>query len=199
MALAEIIDRILADADAEAARLLAAAAAEARAIEEQGLREAERRLAEIVGGAERELRAEKGSRLAVARLGRRREVLALKHDLLDEVFSEAAALVARSPAGEYAAFLSRLVPAGIVTAPARIAVGGADLERHGPGFAGLVREALSRRHPGWSFEMEPGPAPFGSGITVTGPESVSNLVLDTLFAARRERWDLEVAGVLFAP
>ena len=198
MALDEIVDRILADAHAQAESVLAEASRQAGEILAAAKAEAGARAEAALAQAATELEAEKNNRLAGVRLAARTSVLALRRQLVDDIFAQVEQELTRRSPEDYAAFLAALVPGEAAQDSATVVLGSGDLARVGPGFPGLVAAALSRRHPGWVPTVSPDPGDFTAGLHVSADRSVYNLSLETLFAERRERWEVAVAGVLFA-
>jgi V/A-type H+-transporting ATPase subunit E len=198
VALDDIVDRILADARAQAELVLADAARQAGEILAAGKAEAGARTEAALAQAAGELEAEKNNRLAGVRLAARASVLALRRQLVDEVFSQVEQDLTRRPPEEYAAFLAALVPAEAARDAAAVVLGRDDLARLGPGFPGLVASALSRRHPAWGTVISRDPGDFAAGLHVSTPRSVHDLSLETLLAERREQWEIAVARILFA-
>jgi vacuolar-type H+-ATPase subunit E/Vma4 len=199
MALDDIVDRILADARVQAEAVLAAAARRVDEILSAARAEAGARTEAALARMARELEAEKNNRLAGVRLAARASVLALRRQLVDEIFTRVAEELTRQPSEKYADFLAGLVPVPATREVATLVLGSDDLARSGPGFPGLVAAALCRRHPNWGVTVSGEPGGFGSGLHVRTTESVYNLSLEALFDERRQHWEVAVAGTLFAP
>jgi vacuolar-type H+-ATPase subunit E/Vma4 len=199
VALDDIVARILADARAQAVQMLSDAARQGAetiaAAESEARARTELELARAAG----ELEAEKNSRLAGVRLAKRAEALALRRELVDAIFAQAEQWLTRRSPEEYAAFLAALPPPETARDPATVVLGRDDLRRMGPGFPALVQEALRRRHPRWDATVSGEPGDFTAGLRAHTGRSVHNLSLEALLEERRERWELAVAGVLFAP
>lgn len=198
MALDDIIDRILADARAQAAELRDEAARRAAALVAAGQDKARVRTEEALARAAAALTAERNSRLAEARLAARAETLALKRELVADVFTRVEQGLRRGEPGEYIEFLAALVTPAIAREPAAVVLGFEDLERIGPTFSVQVGAALSRRHPAWVFTISGEPGDFAAGLHVRAPGCVHNLSLAALVAERREAWELVVSKALFA-
>jgi vacuolar-type H+-ATPase subunit E/Vma4 len=199
MALDDIVDRILADAHAEAELMLAEAGRQAGEILSAAKAEASARTEAALAKAAGELEAEKNNRLAGVRLTARASVLALRRQLVDEIFTRVEEDLTRRPPEEYAAFLAALVPAEAARDAATVVLGREDLARIGPGFPDLVAAAFCRRHPKWEATVNSAPGDFTAGLHVRTPRSVYNLSLKTLLAERREHWEVAVVAALFAP
>jgi vacuolar-type H+-ATPase subunit E/Vma4 len=198
VALDDIVDRVLADARAQAEQVLADAARQAGEILSAAESEARARTEAALARAAGELETEKNNRLAGVRLAARASVLATRRRLVDEIFTQVEQDLTRLPPEEYAAFLAALVPAEAARDSATVVLGRGDLARIGPGFPGLVAAALCRRRPEWGATVSRDPGEFLSGLHVHTARSVYNLALETLLAERREQWEVAVAGALFA-
>ncbi len=199
MALADIVDRILADAGVQADRIRADAAGQAEAIVTAGRLEAAARTEAALAQSAERLEVERNIRLSGVRREARTAVLALKRDLVNDIFVQVEKdLVRRSPE-EYAMFLATLVPAEVAKVQSAVEFGRGDLARIGTGWHGLVGAALARRHPDWRFTLSEESGDFDSGLRVRDAHSVHDLSLEMLFEERRTRWEVVVAKVLFAP
>lgn len=199
MALTDIVDRILADARDQAGRVRANATEQAEALLAAGRIEAAARAEAALAQALGRLERERNNRLAGVRLKARTSVLALKRELVAEIFTGVAEGLARRAPEEHAAFLAALVPAEAAKETAVVNLGRGDLERLGAGFPGLVGAALARRHPHWGFTVSAEPGGFDAGLQVRDARSIHDFSLETLIAERRTPWELVVARILFAP
>jgi vacuolar-type H+-ATPase subunit E/Vma4 len=199
VALEDIVARILADARFHAEEVLSDAARQAAEIIAAAKSEARARTEADLAQAAGELEAEKNSRLAGVRLAKRAEALALRRELVDGIFAQAERQLTRRSPEEYGVFLIALIPPETARDPATVVLGHDDLRRMGPGFPALVQEALRRQHPRWDATVSREPGDFTAGLSVHTGRSVHNLSLEALLEERRERWELAIAGVLFAP
>lgn len=109
MAIADIIERIEGDAQAEAEAILSAARARAEAIEAQARAEAEREAARIRARGFERARIQAEMLVANARLAARDALLAAKREMAERVLDEARRHLEDLPADEYAAFIARQV------------------------------------------------------------------------------------------
>ena len=197
MALADILDRILGEARDEAGRIDARAEEEAAGILEEGRRKAEALRAKLVAEGRTLLRREEEKALARKRLEGKKAVLALKKELLDELFrSLPSGFRDRSPE-EYAELLSRLPGDDLGGLPATVQVGRGDRESFGDGFTALVCAHLRKRFPRWELQADGDAGDFDGGVLIRTEKIVFNLSLERLLEGLRETAEMKVAATLF--
>ena len=109
MALSDILVRILEEAGEQASEIRARGEGEAKKILAEARREADALRKKLILKGEEALRRELGNDISAARLRARKEVLALKRNLLAEVLERVPAFLHEMPAGEYARLLADLV------------------------------------------------------------------------------------------
>lgn len=128
MALADILQRIEAEAQAEADAILARAEEAAEGVRAEAQERGAERTRQIVEHTRHEAEAAARTRLATARLAARDNALAAKRHLVERVLAEVVVQLESMPPDEYAAFIAREV--------ARVARGGEALsighDDHGP-------------------------------------------------------------------
>lgn len=191
MALADIISRIAADAEAEAARITEAAEARAAAIREQADRSAEEHLASTVSAAERDA-AREASRIVVnSRLGTRDETLVARHELVDEALREMERKLAEMPDDAYADFVAQRI-AALAQGGEALQLGTADLARKD-----AIVSAIRRIRPELSFTTSTDAAPFERGARLFGDRVRADLSLRALIEERRDDLESVLVDVLF--
>jgi vacuolar-type H+-ATPase subunit E/Vma4 len=199
MALSDILVRILEEAGEQASEIRARGEGEAKKILAEARREADALRKKLILKGEEALRRELGNDISAARLRARKEVLALKRNLLAEVLERVPAFLHEMPAGEYARLLADLVDEEAAALPGILESGSGDIARFGEEFPSLVGEILARKHPGCRVAPSPLPGSFEQGIVIRTERVVHNLSLHVLLHDARGRLEAEVAQVLFAP
>lgn len=192
MALADIINKIEADGQSEADRVLAAAS---------------ERAAEIVAAAESAARANdesatvatqvetarEVSRIVVsAKLAARDGALARRHELVDEVLAATGDALAALSDADYATFLARRI-IDVAHGGETILVGSDDSQR-----VDAIVEALRMLAPGLTVAFSEAPAGFDRGVLIEGDRVRADLSLTTLVQERRDDLELTIASVLFS-
>lgn len=199
MALSDILARIREEAGEQAREIRARGEGEAEKVLAEARREADALRKKLILKGEEVLKRELENEISSARLRARKEVLALKRDLLAEVLERVPALLHEMPAGDYALLLADLVDEDAAALPGILEVGSGDVARFGEEFPSLVGEIIARKHPGCRLAPSPLPGPFRQGIVIRAERVVHNLSLHVLLHDSRGRLEAEVAQALFAP
>ncbi len=189
MAITDIIERIEADAAAEAGAIVEAAEAEAARL----LAEAEAMLAaereEALARVGREAAEEAGTLLANARLAARDELLVEKRALVERVLERARESLETLPDAQYLEFIA----AGVREASAggeALAVAPADSRRLG-GLAARLTEL------GVRVTLASEPAPLEHGVLLVGDRVRVEVSPAAIIASRRDELLQTVARELF--
>jgi len=191
VALADIINKIETDAEAESQRILAAAEERAETIKREATQVADGYRATFVENAEAEARREADRIVVSARLAARDEALAKRRLLVDEVLADVARSMASSSDSEYASFLASRV-AAVARGGETLHLGTEDVAR-----ADAVVEALRLLAPGLSLAVSKTPAPFARGVLLQGDRVRVDLSLGAIVEERRDELELSVASKLF--
>lgn len=189
MALADILERIGAEAAAEAAAIRAEATAEAERIAAETMATLARESAELLEAAERDGAAEAATLLANARLEVRDALLAAKRALAEEALERAREALEALPAEEYTDLIARAVAADAAGATT-LAIAAADAER----LAGLPARL---RELGFPLALAEEAAPLERGVLVTGDRMRVEVSVASLIGDRRERLLIVAADALF--
>lgn len=190
MALADILERIEAEASAEARAILEAAEAEAAELVASAQAAAAHEREATLAEAERAAREQAATVVANARLAARDALLARKRALAEEALRAAEAVVEELPDAEYRDLIARGVAA--VARPGEVVhVARADAHRL-TGIGALLKGL------GVEVEISPEPADLPHGVLVTGDRVAAEVSPRTLLADRREHLLLAAARTLFA-
>lgn len=199
MALSDILGRILEEAREEAGKIRDRGEEEVEKVRAEARGEADTLLGDLVRQGEEDLRRQRENELSAARLQGRKEVLALKKALLDELFREVPPLLRRGPASDYARVLCEFIDERAAALPGKLEAGSEDVEQYGEGFASLVVEALTVKYPGCRLTPSERPGSFKWGIVIRTGEVVHNFSLESLLSEVRGRLEGAAAQALFAP
>ena len=192
MALADIINKIEADACAEADRILAVADARAAEIDADAEARAQAHDEATMAVAQADASREVSRIVVTAKLSARDSALARRHELVDEVLSATADSVAALSDADYATFLARRV-IEVARGGETLCMGAMDAGR-----ADAVIEALRMLAPGLNVTLSAEPADFDRGVLVQGDRIRADLSIVTLVRERRDELELAIAAVLFA-
>ena len=191
----QVIDKILSDAKAEAARILQ----QARQKEADEQASLDRELGEYTNAtqqlAEKAAEEEKAHLLAAARMEIAKLHLAEKRKILDEVFDQARSRIQNMPDGDYRSLMKKLMLEAVETGDEQVVVGRnenridmdfiKDVNRElGPGFKGNLSLVQDERDTGGGFILRRG-------------KIKTNVSIDVLLDQARKSLEIELARDLF--
>lgn len=195
MALADVLDRILADAQSEAQAVTDEATAQAAGLMDAARERAEKRSARTLADAERDARRQAQTIAAGARLEARDAALAAKGALIERALAGVREHLAALPPGEYAAFLAREIVAA-ARGDERVLVAPDDRERLAGLAAAVKAEAASAgRQISLTFSDEP--APVAHGVVLRGERDSVDLSVAGIVEARKDALSMRLASALF--
>lgn len=189
MAITDLIERIEGDAASEAAAIVDAAKAEAKAITERAEATAAAERATTLAEAERAVSDERETLLANARLTARDQLLARKRALAETVLERARVSLESMPAAEYLELIASAVAKNAASGDT-LAIAPADAER----LKGLG-PALERR--GVRVLVTGDPAPLDRGVLLTGDRVRLEISPASLVADSRDQLLLAASRALF--
>lgn len=192
MALADIIERIEADATTEASAIEAVAAERAEAALTAARAKAQAESARVIAAAEHDSARDAETIVVNARLRGRDAFVAAQRALIDEVLVAAAQHIADMPEDEYARFLARRI-AGVARGGETLSLGALDAPR-----APAVTAALSELAPELELVASVSPAPFERGVLLAGERVRVDLSLPTIISDRADDLESVAAAVLFS-
>lgn len=138
-----VAQRILDEANAEAAKVAQAAAEEARSIEEQARAQAQADAKAILEGAEEDARRHAEGIVADARLAVRMAELTARRELMDQAIASALARMAEAPADEFRQVALRLVQEDHFEDGQELVTSPGDKDVWDPSFVATLNQALA--------------------------------------------------------
>ena len=191
----QVIEKILSDAKAEAAKI-GQEARDKQAGEQAGL---EQQLgdyrAQTKALAEKAGRDEKLHILAAARMQIAKEYLAEKRKILDEVFEQARRRVQSLPDGEYRGLMAHLMLAAVETGEQEVVIGNKE---------GRIDDSLLREVNGklaacgkGNLRLSQQRRNFAGGFILKRGKIKTNVSIDVLLDRARKELEIELAGQLF--
>jgi V/A-type H+-transporting ATPase subunit E len=192
-----VIEKILADAKAEAEKI-AKEAGDKESAEQAGLAGQLQEYKKQTGIlADRAAKDEKSHILAAARMEIAKEFLAEKRKILDEVFGGARQRLQTLPDEEYRGFMGRLLLEAVETGDEEVIVG-KDENRIDQQLVNQINQQLSSAGKGnLKLSGERQSAPGGSGFILRRGKIKTNVSFDVLFARVRRELEIELAKELF--
>lgn len=191
MALADIIQRIDTDANAEAAGVVAVAEERAQATLETARATADAATAQTLAAAEHAAKRDADTIVVNARLQARDALVAAKRDLIENALAKGAEAAAALDDDAYAQFLARHI-ARAAQGGETVLFGSEDMAR---GVS--IMEHVKTLAPELKLVVAEDAAPFGRGALLKGARMRVDLSLPAIVEDRRDELELVVAAVLF--
>lgn len=194
----KITDRIAADTDAEADRILQQAKAEAAEItasfEAEASEAAEKILAAgKVAAAEQAARIQSGATLRA-----KQEQLAVKQEVLQQAFSQALDRLCSLPEEEYVSLLAKLAVEASVTGEESLIFSPTDRSRYGKKVVMQANELLAAAGKPANLTLDEESRPMRGGICIRAGKIEDNCSLETIVHLMQESVAGEMAEILFA-
>ncbi|MHB1342376.1 MAG: V-type ATP synthase subunit E [Coriobacteriia bacterium] len=197
MALSDILERIAADATAEAGEVRAAAEAEAERILARAQERAAESSSRLLHDAHREAERDAETVAAAARLSARDEALAAKGEIIARALDKLELAVVALPAGEYTAFLARAIVES-ARGDERVLIAKADSAKL-TGLERAITALASERGRSLTLTYPDEAAPVEHGVVLAGERDSVDLSIAGIIAGRREELTMRFASALFAP
>ena len=188
----KITERILSDAKVSAEEQRAAARQKAAEIAQNAAREGERQAKQIVDRAGVEANEIKRRRQAICDLECRKQFLALKREVMDEVYDEAKKRIASLSEEEYEALLERLLIDCSQLGDGEIVIAARDKSLLRPEFLRKAEKKLHHRIAIAGVDED-----ISGGFIFRSGSAQIDCTLDEVFRQRREVSEMEVAKILF--
>ena len=189
----KIIAHIQADADAQAAEILARADARCAEIRETYEQKAKEAYAETIRAGVKENQDRLDSMERLANMEGRKAILALKQDMVAESFDRACDQLVNLPAAEYGAFLAKLAVKASVTHDEEVVLNARDRKALGD----KVIEAANKALGGGKLTLSKETGDFKGGLILRRGSIEANCTAELLVDLCREEMAAELAGVLF--
>ncbi len=193
----KIIAHIQADAAAQADAIIAQAKQQCAEIREEYDAQARDAYSEKIRAGVKECESKADSADRIARMEAKKEVLALKQEMVSASFDKAAAQIIGLSADRYAAFLAKLAADAasggeeiVLNERDRAAVGSAVVEKAN------VLQAQAGKAGGLKLSEKTGS--FAGGLVLQRGSVTINCTLELLMDLCRSEMSSEVAGILFA-
>jgi V/A-type H+-transporting ATPase subunit E len=197
MSLEAIVNRILRDARQRAAQIEEESRAEIRSIQSQcketvsTLQEASRKRAEKLAGEQRE------RMVSMAQLDMRKEVLALKQDIIEMAFEKAISQLLEGDEENYSDLLKTLVLNADPEGDEELILNQKDRERMHDGFIRVLNQTLVKGGKKGKLKLSPESRPIKGGVILRRDRKEFNCSVESIIYAKRDELDVTVARILF--
>ena len=189
----KIIAHIQADADAQAAEILAEAEAKSAAIRETYEQKAKQAYAERIRAGVKENQDRLDSMERLANMESRKAILALKQDMVAKSFDRAVDRLVALPEAQYVALLTKLAVKASVTHDEEIVLNARDKKAVGEKLVKAANEKLG----GGQLRLAKDTGNFKGGLILRRGSIEANCTAELLVDLCREEMAAELAGVLF--
>jgi len=189
----KIIAHIQADADAQAAEILAQAEAKSAAIREDYEQKAKQAYAERIRAGVKENQDRLDSMERLANMESRKAILALKQDMVAKSFDRAVDQLVALPEAQYIALLAKLAVKASVTGDEEIVLNARDKKAVGEKLVKAANEKLG----GGQLRLAKDTGDFKGGLILRRGSIEANCTAELLVDLCREEMAAELAGVLF--
>jgi len=189
----KIIAHIQADADAQAAQILAEAEAKSAAIREGYEQKAKQAYAERIRAGVKENQDRLDSMERLANMESRKAILALKQDMVARSFDRAVDQLVALPEAQYIALLAKLAVKASVTGDEEIVLNARDRKAVGEKLVKAANEKLG----GGKLRLAKETGSFKGGLILRRGNIEANCTAELLVDLCREEMAAELAGVLF--
>jgi V/A-type H+-transporting ATPase subunit E len=194
----KITARILAEASAEAEAILAAARAQAEEIGADYEKKAQEEYQSCMraGALNTQQRVQRMGN--TARLEAKKEILALKQELIAEAYTKAREMILNLPQEEYVAFLAAQAGKAAISGDEEIVLNAADRAKVGEQVVAAANALVKERGLEPKLVLAEATAAVSGGLLLRKGAVEVNCGLDSLVEMSRNSLDAEIAAVLFA-
>lgn len=133
----------------------------------------------------------------MTRLDSRKNILAVKRKVIDEVFDKARTALDTLDESRYEALVTKIVVNGSETGTEKLQVPEKDMKRYRDGLLNKLNTALKEAGKIGELTLDETPASFKSGVMLIGEMSDVNGSFDVLIDDAREKYEREVAEMFF--
>lgn len=197
MSFEAIIDRILSDARQRASQIEVEGRAGIQSIQSQceetvrNLQEASRKKAERLAEDQRR------RLLSMAELDIRKEVLALKQEMIGTAFERAISKLLEGDEERYSALLKRLILNGDPEGDEELILNQKDRKRIHDGFIRGINETLLKAHKKGEMRLSRESRPIRGGVILRRGRKEVNCSIESIIYAKRDELEAIVARILF--
>ncbi len=197
MAVDKILQKIKAEAEAEAAALKAAAEEKAAVSRERLLAEARGKAEEIACQAELDAEETARRQMLIAELESRKSVLGVRRDVLDKAFSLAEKQLNELPREKWENLIVKLVLGGVETGREALLVPCLDRPKYEEGLLDKINEALQKAGKQGELVLCDQAGDFFGGVVIIGKECDYDASFAALLKSVRGQYEQEAVKRLF--
>ena len=197
MSLEAIVDKILKDARERTSRIEGESRAKIQSIQSQceetvrALQEASRKRAERLAEDQRK------RLLSMAELDIRKEVLALKQEMIETAFEKAISQLLEGDEERYSALLKKLILDANLEGDEELILNQGDREKMGDGFIRELNETFLKVGKKGGLRLSPESRPIRGGVILRRGRKEVNCSVESIIYSKRDELEAIVARILF--
>lgn len=193
----KIIAHIRADGDAEAKKILDAAAKQAEEIRAASFKEALSEYERLMEAGNAECEDILSGSRRIAEMEAKKSVLSVKQEMISAAFDAAREEIVNMPRDKYTQFLARMAAEAAAGGMEEIVLNARDKAEVGKSVCKAANELLSAKGTPGKLTVSEGTADISGGVIVRFGGIETNCSIDALIRQRRSGLSTEVAAALF--
>lgn len=193
----KIIAHIRADGDAEAKKILDAAAKQAEEIRAASFKEALSEYERLMEAGNAECEDILSGSRRIAEMEAKKSVLSVKQEMISAAFDAAREEIVNMPRDKYTQFLARMAAEAAVSGMEEIVLNARDKAEVGKAVCKAANELLSAKGTPGKLTVSEETADISGGVIVRFGGIETNCSIDALIRQRRSGLSTEVAAALF--
>lgn len=193
----KIIAHIRADGDAEAKKILDAAAKQAEEIRAASFKEALSEYERLMEAGNAECEDILSGSRRIAEMEAKKSVLSVKQEMISAAFDAAREEIVNMPRDKYTQFLARMAAEAAASGMEEIVLNARDKAEVGKAVCKAVNELLSAKGTPGKLTVSEDTADISGGVIVRFGGIETNCSIDALIRQRRSGLSTEVAAALF--
>lgn len=193
----KIIAHIRADGDAEAKKILDAAAKQAEEIRAASFKEALSEYERLMEAGNAECEDILSGSRRIAEMEAKKSVLSVKQEMISAAFDAAREEIVNMPRDKYTQFLARMAAEAAASGMEEIVLNARDKAEVGKAVCKAANELLSAKGTPGKLTMSEDTADISGGVIVRFGGIETNCSIDALIRQRRSGLSTEVAAALF--
>lgn len=191
-------EKIIAEAEAQAKRLLEEARKRADTIVTHGEREGAAKKDALLVQARVQAEERKHRALTITELDARKQILAAKEELIEDTFNQALTRLQALDREKYRELIFPMILAAVQRGDEELIISPDQIEHFDASFLGKINEALRRQGKKGEIALAGETRPLKGGFVLRAGEVEFNNSFDSLLRMQRDLLEPAVAGMLFA-
>jgi len=192
-----IKEQIIEDARAYAEKIIAEAEDKVRSLKEKKAEEAGNLRQKLIEESSLKAQERKRRMLTAASLELKKDILAVKQEMIDKVFEEALNAIEKMPVAEYRSVIADMLIDAVVSGDETVIFSERDLGRLDAGFLAGVNIKLKEQGKKGELKLASERGRFRSGFVLVSGGLELNNTFESIIRMRRNELESEIAEILF--